>query len=170
LENLAPADVVDIQGLILDPIGRPVKNATIEVTGSAEMTLVTDADGVFLVSGVSRNGVYTITPEKNDFQTNGLNAIDLVLIQKHLLGKDPFQFPWQFIAADATNNVGLAVGDILLLLKLLLGKVQSLPSSPSWRFDPPQLMVSNIPPGEPVEVQIMAIKIGDLNNTVDPQK
>lgn len=170
IENINPDDKVDIVGLITDPAGRPVKHATIQVTGAVEETMVTDSDGAFLLQGVSRQGAYTITPAKNTSPTNGLSAIDLVTIQKHLLGKDTFNLAWKYIAADATNNVDLSVGDIVLLLRLMLGKIQSLPSSPSWRFDPPVLTLEPSGQGGQVEVQFTAIKIGDLNLSADPQK
>ena len=38
----------------------------------------------FELTDVNRNGSYTITSEKLDNPTNGLNALDLVAIQKHL--------------------------------------------------------------------------------------
>ncbi len=168
LENINPDELADIHGVVVDGIGRPVKNVEIKISGSIEETLITSDDGEFLLSGVSRNGDYTITPEKNINPTNGLNAIDLIAIQKHLLGKDTFDFNWQHIAADATNNVNVSVTDILMLLRLMLGKIIALPFSPSWRFDPPQVVLDSIPPGDPMEIQITGIKIGDINSTADP--
>ena len=91
-------------------------------------------------------------------------------MQKHLLGKDTFDFGWQYIAADATNNNLLSVGDIVVLQRLLLGKILALPSSPSWRFDPPQVTIDPLPEGVPAEVGFMGIKIGDVNASADPQK
>ncbi len=169
IENKSIGDLVDIHGLLLNPAGVPIKNATINVTGAIEETFLTTEDGTFVLSGVSRNGQYIITPEKTDNPSNGLNALDLIAIQKHLLGKVFFEHPWQFIAADATNNDDLSVGDIVLLLRLLLGKIQALPSNPSWQFDPPYLMLDTFPPGEPVEIQFLGIKIGDVNGTADPK-
>lgn len=170
IENIASGDLVDLHGLVTDPKGVPVKNVIIKISGSLEETIVTSDDGTFTLNGISRSGHYTFTPEKTDNPSNGINAIDLIAIQKHLLGKLFFTQPWQLIAADATNNNELSVGDIVLLQRLLLGKIQSLPSSPSWRFDPPQIVIDSMPPGEPVEVQLMGIKIGDVNGTSDPKK
>lgn len=170
IRNIDAADITDIHGLVTDPEGNPVKNVMVKVTGSIDKSMVTAEDGTFELIGVNRNGQYTVTPEKKENPTNGLNALDLVAIQKHLLGKDTFDFNWQFIAADATNNNELSVGDIVVLLRLLLGKIQVLPSSPSWRFDPPQMTISALPQGESAEVQFMGIKIGDLNGTADPKK
>lgn len=170
LPNKSPEDLGDIHGQILDPKGRPVKNIAVKVTGSVDDTLITGADGRFLLTGISRNGQYTFTPRKTDNPINGINALDLLLIQKHLLAKDTFDFAWEYIAADATNNLSVNVADILLVLKVLLGKLQSFPSSPSWRFDPAEIMIDSIPPGGPLEVQMMGIKIGDINGTADPQQ
>ena len=170
IENISPGEMVDIHGVIVDPKGRPLRNTIIKVTGAVDRTITTGTDGVFEIAGVNRNGQYTITPEKSDNPTNGVNALDLIAIQKHLLGKDTFDFAWQFIAADATNNINLNVGDIIVLQRLLLGKIQALPSSPSWRFDPPQVIIDSLPPGPPEEIQITGIKIGDVNGTADPNK
>lgn len=170
LLNIDPSDLVTVSGIVRDPLGRPVKNARIVVSGDASESLVTGPEGAFFLAGISRQGNYTLTPEKNDFPLNGLNALDLVAIQKHLLAKDTFDLPWQFIAADATYNSSLAVGDILLILRLLLGKIPAFPTSPSWRFDPPVFHLSDIPPGPVPGVGFTAIKIGDVNGTADPQQ
>ena len=144
IENIASGDIVTIHGIVSDPIGRPVKNAVLKVTGSLTETITTTEDGTFQLINVNRNGQYIITPEKKDHPTNGVNAIDLIAIQKHLLGKDTLELPWQYVAADATNNAMLSVGDIVVLQRLLLGKIQTLPSSPSWRFDPSQIIIDPI--------------------------
>ncbi len=170
IQNINPGDAIDIIGQVVDPKGKAVKNATIHVSGSVSLDLVTGADGGFVLSSVDRNGTYTITPEKTDHPSNGLNILDCVSLQKHLLGKDTFDFPWQYIAADATNNGELSVGDILLTLRLLLGKIPYYPSSPSWRFDPPQVQLHAMPPGQPTQVTLTAIKIGDVNGTADPSQ
>nr|MDQ3016264.1 hypothetical protein [Bacteroidota bacterium] len=104
----------------------------------------------------------------NTLPNNGINVLDLVRIQKHLLARDEFDYPWQFIAADATNNGDVSVGDILVLLRLVLGKITYLPSSPSWRFSPAVIDIDTIPAGGPYQVEFMGIKIGDLNGTADP--
>lgn len=168
LQNIVGSDLVDIHGQVSDPLGRPVKNVQVVISGSTTKTIVTDDLGQFSLSGINRKGHYTITPSKDINQTNGLNVLDLISIQKHLLAKDTFDMPWQFIAGDATNNNHVSVGDIVVLLRLLLGKISYLPSSPSWRFDPPVIELDNLPEGLPAQPQFMGIKIGDLNNSANP--
>ena len=151
-------------------MGRPVKNAIIHISGTQEDTAVTNADGSFVISGIQRNGQYTITAGKNENPSNGLNVLDLVATQKHLLGKDTFDLEWKKVAADATNNKVLSVSDILVVLQLLLGKITVFPFSPSWRCEPHEIFLDELPGNGPVEVQFTAIKIGDVNGTADPQK
>jgi hypothetical protein len=169
IENVSKNQLVDIHGTVLDPIGRPVKNAQIEITGSITQTLSTDSNGHFDITSVNREGQYTLKPGKNDHPTNGLNVFDLVRIQNHLLEKDTFDLPWKYIAADATNNNFVSVGDIVQLLRLMLGKIKYLPSSPSWRFEPSAITLEHLPAG-PADIQFQAIKIGDVNSTADPSQ
>lgn len=170
IQNISPGDLVNVSGIVTDHAGVPVSNATVHVTGSASMDIATDVNGQFVISSINRNGQYQITPEKNTHPANGLNILDCVAIQKHLLDKVPFQFPWQFIAGDATNSSTLSGGDIIQILRLLLGKIDYFPSSPSWRFDPPQIVIDSMPPGQQNQLQFMAIKIGDVNGTADPSQ
>ncbi|HJW30121.1 MAG TPA: hypothetical protein VJ508_12855, partial [Saprospiraceae bacterium] len=170
LENISASDLVDLHGTLADPQGRPLKNATIHITGTVNMDLTTDAQGKFEMAGINRNGDYIITPEKTINPANGLNVIDLLAIQKHLLAKDTLDFQWQHVAADATNNGIISVGDILVLLKLILGKINYLPSSPSWRFDPDHIELKSMPQGPQNDIQIMGIKIGDINGSADPSQ
>jgi hypothetical protein len=170
IENISASDMVDIHGIIKDPLGRPVRNVKIHVSGSTEEDMTTDADGKFQLLHVNRNAQYIFTPEKAANPANGLNVFDLLAIQKHLLAKELFTANWQLIAADATNNGEITVGDILLVLKLILGKIQYFPSSNAWRFDPAQVTLDSLPPGPQNEVQIMGIKIGDVNATSDPSQ
>ncbi len=170
IENASAADLASINGIITDSKGQPLKNVEIEVTGSVHEFLSTDDEGKFLLSAVSRNGVFTIKPSKNTVPVNGVTVLDLVAIQKHLLLRDTFDFNWQLIAADATNNQSVNVGDIVLLLKLLLNKITYLSTSPSWRFDPPQMTINSFPPGENLDIEFTGIKIGDVNGSADPNQ
>lgn len=167
-ENFSAQDVVDIQGMITDPFGRPIKDVVVQVEGALETTMTTGTDGRFTLTGINRHGTYTLTPLKVINPSNGCNALDLVSMQKHLLAKDTFDFPWQHVAADPTNSNTITVGDIVMLQKLLLGKTQHFPTSPSWRFLPQTVTLQSLPPGVPVQVQITGIKIGDVNGTSDP--
>lgn len=80
-------------------------------------------------------GDYSFEPQKNTIPTEGVNAFDLLAIQKHLLGNASFSSPYRLIAADANKSGSITPTDIIELRKLILGIYpQGLPSNTSWRF------------------------------------
>ncbi len=67
----------------------------------------------------------------------GLSTFDLALINKHILGIDPFNSGYKIIASDANKSNSVTTFDILELRKLLLGIYEELPMQEQpWRFIP----------------------------------
>jgi len=158
-----------LQGTISDPYGAPVGNVKLSLKGDVEMTVDVDSTGVFNIGPLSRLDTVTFSARKTVNPTNGVSALDLLLIKQHLLGTKPFTEPHQVLAADATANDIVSASDILFLQKLLLGIIPFLPSQPSWIFSPSEITISN-PEGAVVPIMFTAIKIGDVNGTADPNK
>jgi len=132
---------------------------------------------------------YTITPSKDDGQRNGISSYDLVLIQKHILETQILDSPYKILAADVNNSGGVSGIDIVELRRLILHIDDELQQQDSWRFvdedfvfpDPMNPFESTFPPNtNPWEVTIshilydyneanfIGVKIGDVNNTVNP--
>ena len=66
--------------------------------------------------------------------TAGITALDLVLIQKHILGIEVFTEPAEYIAAD-TNRDGQITGiDIIHIRKIQLGIYSDWPDSENYLF------------------------------------
>ena len=65
---------------------------------------------------------------------NGVTVLDLVLIQKHVLGLERITQPELIIAADIDNNGRVTTADLSELRKLILGLYTELPDNNSWRF------------------------------------
>ncbi|MEO6130751.1 MAG: T9SS type A sorting domain-containing protein, partial [Saprospiraceae bacterium] len=140
----------------------------------------TSGDGKFVFSGIPAGLDYTITPQRNDDYKNGVSTLDLVGIQKHLLGKEIFTSPYQYIAADANNSRSVSALDLIELRKLILGIIPVLPNNDSWRFldkntvipDPsdPWLFNENLYiqhwSGQSAQNDFIAVKVGDINNSV----
>ncbi|MCA0236377.1 MAG: HYR domain-containing protein [Bacteroidetes bacterium] len=125
---------------------------------------------------------YTLTPTKDNNPLNGVTTYDLVLINKHILGLETLGSPYKMIAADANRSGSITTFDIVELRKLILGIYEDLPNNTSWRFVdrdyqfdnpanpfqsvfPENKTVSDIQ-GTQVENSMVAIKIGDVNNSV----
>lgn len=144
-------------------------------TGSGSLCLCT-------LPGVEQ----VFTPEKDSDPLNGVSTYDLVLISKHILGIESFNFPLTFespykmIAADGNKSNEITTFDIVELRKLILGIYNDLPGNTSWRFidaafafpnpdNPfqtsfPEVKKFEIPPfGE--DGHFIALKVGDVNGT-----
>jgi hypothetical protein len=123
---------------------------------------------------------YDIEPKRNDEHRNGVSTLDLVRIQKHLLGKQIFESPYQYIAADANNNQQVSAIDLIEIRKLILGIYSEFPNNQSWRFVdrnvgiadhthpwPFQEIISFQYDGTSLSgLDCTGVKIGDVNNTV----
>ncbi len=130
---------------------------------------------------------FKVTPAKNDNPLNGVTTYDLVLISKHILAIEPLGSPYKMIAADANKSNSITTFDIVELRKLILGIYQDLPNNTSWRFFDKSKSFQN--PANPfmdlnqqgvnweiidcielptLDLDFVAVKIGDVNNTVVP--
>lgn len=120
---------------------------------------------------------WMVAPEKDDNPKNGVSTLDLVRIQKHLLGIEKFDSPYKLIAADANNSESVSAVDLVELRKLILGIYNELPNNNSWRFvdgkynftDPnnpwPFNEESQYNGAQHEGLDFMGIKVGDVNGT-----
>ena len=125
---------------------------------------------------------YSITPLKDDNHLNGISSIDILFIQKHILGLEVISSPYMKIAADVNNDCKINGIDIIQLRKLLLGKYinDELPNNTSWRFvEASYVFEVNDQPCDYSEVaeienlsddvvnDFVGVKIGDLNSSAE---
>ena len=145
--------------------------------------LLTYADGCAILDTLPPASSFSVMPEKNTNPLNGVSTYDLVLISRHILGLDPFDAPWKWIAADANRSGSVTTFDVIEFRKLILGIYDQLPANTSWRFFtadcefPAVNPLSGYCPSEqtfftmplwnyPPLIQFKGVKIGDVNGTV----
>ncbi|MDX1408015.1 MAG: dockerin type I domain-containing protein, partial [Saprospiraceae bacterium] len=145
-------------------------------TGTMMQTFTTGDDGTYVFFNPLLS--YTIEPHRNDNHKNGVSSLDLVRIQKHLLGLDPFTSPYKLIAADANNSESVSAIDLVEIRKLILGIYTEFPNNESWRFVDGDYVFpdesSPWPFDEVIELEgglnmdedFVGIKVGDVNGTV----
>ena len=165
--------------LITTPSEDPVVNCTIELDGllmNDECT--TDTNGKCFLNywGNMENDSVWVEPISPNDNLNGVTALDLFIIRKHILGIEPFADPYKFIAADANNSGTVTTLDIVTLQLVILGIESSFPNNQSWRFPFPcdveangwtdfreaLWVTTNFPNPIP---RFYAIKVGDVNDT-----
>ncbi|MBP6828612.1 MAG: T9SS type A sorting domain-containing protein, partial [Saprospiraceae bacterium] len=177
---------VDVSGTIKTEVDAPVANATVDLAfGAATLFDLTDQDGLFsFPSQLPSGDDYTLTPLKDDDPLNGVSTFDLVIISKHILGLQALNSPYKIIAADANHSGAVTTFDVVEIRKLILGIYNKLPANTSWRFVDkdyvfPDTLNPFVPPfpetiartnviTDQLEDDFIGIKIGDVNNSVQP--
>ena len=143
--------------------------------GILQSSFTTDKDGIYHF--VNPLFDYTVEAAREDDPMNGVSTLDLVKIQKHLLGIEDLGSPYKLIAADANNSESVSAIDLVELRKLILGLYSELPNNASWRFvDATQAFADEANPwpfNEVIDIAALSmgndfvgVKVGDVNGNV----
>ncbi|MFK8006552.1 MAG: PKD domain-containing protein [Saprospiraceae bacterium] len=175
---------VEIAGLIFKENGQTVANVDVTCLAASIPFYMTNSTGAYEFLDLPQGGDYTVTPFKNDAPENGLTALDLALIQQHILGTNFLTSPYQIIAADANNSGTITALDLVVIQNVIIGNSTSFPNNTSWRFVPEDYIfpdpMNPFSPGFPEEITLyslgadsltenfIAIKTGDVNLNSTP--
>jgi hypothetical protein len=171
-----------ITGTVISMSGAPMQGVEIHIASDSIFSVydivVTDALGQYRIPSKAMYDTTYIRGYKDDTNLNGVNVIDLILIQKHLLGKAPFTSLAQFIAADVNRDKQINAADLVALKKLLLGIDTPFAGRASWRFGvlPMNLKSFDVEEFKDIKqiigakevdkLDFLGIKIGDVNGSV----
>lgn len=193
-------EYVNTYVIIQDPDGVCVTDFTANVAGlirtedgekisSVDMyALTTDTtyqkkvDGDYVLLNLKGGEKYEIAPKKADDFSNGVSTRDLIILKNHILGKTLIQSPYKLLAADVNNDKIINTADLIMLRKLVLGTIDSLPGNYSWKFVDGDYIFDPFKPAltqdYPTSVKISKLKdskdgvsfigakMGDLNGSV----
>lgn len=172
--------LIIIEGDIFTEESQMVEDVKVELVAmstSAVNVDNTDTNGHFAFPNMTAGSDYRLVPEGNSDYLNGISTLDLVMIQRHILGIDFLDSPYKLIAADINNSQNINGIDLVELRKLILGIYTELPQNESWRFVDENFSFSN--PASPwpfnedidlsqvgqnmLDNDFVAVKIGDIN-------
>jgi len=188
-ENVCPDDgtaTAEVQGRVQTETQQGVNHVDVvleNTTVNETYNTTTDSTGSYSYPvEVPVTFDYAITPSRNDDPLNGVTTLDILLMQRHVLGISLLDSPYKIIAGDINNSESLSGIDIVELRKLILGHYSELPDNTSWRFASADYVFSN--PQQPWpfdEIRTMqplvmdmtnedfiGIKVGDVNGSSDP--
>lgn len=180
LDNVADCDVVQLAGQIVTEINDPVNNVFVSSTIGNDTT---DTNGNYNVGELLGAQSVEITPFFDEDPDNGVTTFDVVLVRKHILGNQFLDSPYKIIAADANNSNTITTFDLVVITKVILGNLPNFTDNTSWRFVPQAYVFPSptnpfledfpesieISASNPVsDFDFVAIKIGDVNNSVEP--
>jgi hypothetical protein len=162
-----------------------VEDVMVNLSGQMSDMMMTQADGLYSFAGLQPGLDYTVTPQRDGDDLNGVSTYDLVLISKHILGVDPLETPYQRIAADINRSGTITTLDLIQLRKLILSITTGFTDNTSWRFVeasysfpnpanpwaeqfPEVINFNDLPLGGISNADFVAVKIGDVSGDAAP--
>jgi hypothetical protein len=132
-----------------------------------------DSNGGFAFETAYDQTSVLIEPYKNDDPLNGVSTLDLIHIQRHILGLESFDEFTELVAADINKDDKITALDLLELRKLLLGIYENFPQNTSWRFLDAlkkYTLLSDLDDQMTIrtvgtEINLEGIKVGDVNQS-----
>jgi len=181
LVNNNSSNSSELSGHIATEQKQPVENLTTQITSDLPgfpKFGASDKEGDYAFNSLITNSDYSIVAYSNEDYLNGVSTLDLVLIQRHILGLQYLDSPYKMIAADVNNDNQITALDLIELRKLILGIYKELPETNSWisvdsnqklSLDNPwaynrSLNFENLA-DDYDEADLIALKIGDVNNS-----
>ena len=175
-----PAGDGQISGTIQTEREEAVNGVEVQLSGDESSMYVTNATGTFSFTGLRQDFDFSVIPQKNDYHGNGVSTLDLILMQRHILGRQRIASPYAQIAADINKSGNISTLDMIQLRRLILSEVTTFEDNSSWRFvdasyvfpDPsnafadafPEVKNINNLQGEEI-ADFVAVKIGDVNGS-----
>ncbi len=166
-----------VSGHITSSGGTPMQNVKVWINSD---TATTDANGVFSFKSVPLATDVSVRFDKTDVADNGVDAADLLLLRRHIIGIAPFTDPVQLFAADVDNSLDADAADLLLMRRLIIGISSDFPIAP-WRFIPVSFKTNSAFPanltvpsiysfnftGSTTAFDFIGVKTGDVDYSAD---
>ena len=172
-----------ISGMITTETDVPVGHVMVNlqhINADADYEYETDQSGQYQFGQMPMHDNYRITASRGDDAVNGVSTLDMVLIQRHILGVEALDSPYKLIAADINNSQSISASDMVNLRRLILGQHTELDGNESWRLVKKNQEFPDMTNPWPfiesfalnnvdqtfVESDFIAVKIGDVNGSV----
>ena len=183
-DNMSACDMDPmVAGRLETESGVGVSDVDIDLSGMNMPNATSTGDGTYQFNGLLFGGDYTITPAKTDDVRNGVTTLDLFAMNRHILGIQPLDSPYKVIAADVNNSGEVTALDVAMSRMLILHLIDEFPNNTSWRFvdmyydfqNPSAPLAEQFPEiynindlnGDMMTADFIAIKVGDVNGSVN---
>jgi len=173
--NIRTSDDANVPNIAVDLFGGNQGASALE-------GVMTDVQGEYAFPAMTMGGHYIVEPSSTDDYLNGVTTLDLVLIQRYVLGIYDIESPYKLIAADINKDNGITALDLVELRSVILGFETEFPNNESWRFvdatyeflDPANPLDENFSERHTISdlsasmnVDFVGLKVGDINGSID---
>ncbi len=170
--------VSTISGKTIKENDEAIAEVVVKMEGTEANPVSTNGDGRFVFEPMTNGGNYNVVPAKDGDDLNGVSTLDLVMIQRHILGLEKLGTPYKLIAADVNNSGNITASDLTELRKLILGLTPEFTNNTSWRFfDAAHKFVDPFDPWRgalsetyaienltsSMDLSFIGVKVGDVN-------
>ena len=167
-------------GTIMSETSEVISKVSVDVIGDMTGTSLSTTSGAYSFDNLEMGGVYRVTPTKDDNHRNGVSTLDIIMVQRHILGMDQLDSPYKYIAADVSKNGQITAQDLVEMRKLVLEVTDRFPTNESYRMvDAGYEFLDGINPLElnfperydiyglntDMNIDFIGVKIGDVNNS-----
>ena len=173
---------VALSGSVKSESNVAIKNVQVKLSADLpEFPLIQPVteSGSFAFENIVTKNNYDLSANKDQDYLEGVSTLDLVLIQRHILGVKKLDNPYRVIASDVNNDKKVTSGDLVAIRKLILGTTAKFEKSPSWKFiDSKQTFAdanAPFPVAETITLtnvtedagdnKFIGVKMGDVNAT-----
>ena len=167
-------------GVVYNESEQMIENAQVTLNGIERV--VTDVTGSYTFENIREDRNHFITASLTDNPLNGITAIDIVLMQRHILGLQELDSPYKLFASDLNIDERISAVDQVELRRAILGLQDKLGDVDSWKFIPKEvapssqadlypvqdtLFISRYQSNE-IDFNLIGVKMGDVNGDAIP--
>lgn len=173
---------VRLSGTVRTSEAEPVDGVEINLMASNSefsRTEISGNNGDYAFNSIPNDLNLTIIPYKEDEAIKGVSTLDIVKIQRHILGLDEFTDMTKILAADVNGSNSVTATDLIIIRKLILGKIDVYPNEvPTWKFidghaelnftnmyEVAQALLVDQPSKDIPQLDFTAIKMGDADGS-----
>jgi len=109
-----------ISGIVFTPMANIIPNVSLLIKSNVLDTTV-NVSGNYSINLMGIKDTINASKNNDADKTNGVTALDVALIQSHILQKNILNSPYKIIAADVNGDNTVSVLDIVYIKRLILG-------------------------------------------------
>ena len=159
--------------------GQAVSGVAVKVRGEATADGVGNEEGSFDIRAPSGVPIALSLEKRTDSPPNrGVTVLDLLLVERHVLGKELLESPWKRLAANVDRRGGINAADTFLMRQVIHGSADRYVSDqPVFHFLPADAVFSDAaqpweapdfirhesPAGDLSEQDFIGVKLGDVD-------
>ncbi len=173
-----------VAGAIMTEPGDEMSDVEVMLISSSNaLPDMTTDGGIFTFPNLPVGIDYTVVPERDGDDDNGVTTFDIIKIIRHIQNLELLNSPYKIIAADVNNSQSITMSDVVMIKRLILGLDTELAFVNSWRFvdmyyefqnpqNPwefgfPEILQLQDLTNDVMAANFTAIKMGDVNGTAD---